>query len=102
MDEDDSTQPAAGGGTLQERLTRRARERALEREAAAKHPAFLDDEGKPIDVYMAAGLGKQRLFVVPSLKLTVVRLGENVAASSRFSNADFLGPIVEEAKAAAK
>jgi CubicO group peptidase (beta-lactamase class C family) len=102
MDEDDSTQPAVGGGTLQERLTRRARERALEREAAAKHPAFLDDEGKPIDVYMAAGLGKQRLFVVPSLKLTVVRLGENVAASSRFSNADFLGPIVEEAKAAAK
>ena len=102
LEEDDSSQPAAGGGTLQERLTRRARERALEREAAADAPAFLDDMGSPIDIYRAAGLGKQRLYVVPSLKLTVVRFGANVAESSRFSNAAFLGPIIEEARAATR
>lgn len=102
MEEDDSSQPSPSRGTLQERLTRRVRERAIRRETQAKDPAFLDDQGAPIDIYMAAGLGKQRLFIVPSLNLTVVRFGDNVAESARFSNAKFLGPIVEEARAASK
>lgn len=102
IEQDDSQQPAAGGGTLRERLGRRAMNRALKREAAAEGPAFVDELGEPIEIYMAAGLGKQRLYVVPSLKLTVVRFGANVAESSSFSNAAFLGPIIEEAKAAMK
>ena len=102
IEQDDSSQPAAGGGTLRERLSRRAMNRALKQEAAAEGPAFVDEHGEPIEIYMAAGLGKQRLYVVPSLKLTVVRFGANVAESSRFANAAFLGPIIEEAKAASK
>lgn len=32
--------------------------------------------GIPRDMFMAAGAGKQRLYVIPSLKLVVVRMGE--------------------------
>jgi CubicO group peptidase (beta-lactamase class C family) len=35
------------------------------------------------DLFMAAGAGKQRLYVVPSLKLTVVRFGESLGRQYR-------------------
>jgi hypothetical protein len=44
---------------------------------------------------MAAGLGKQRLFVVPELDLVVVRFAEPSRTGLAFSNEDFLAPIVQ-------
>ncbi|MCS7180161.1 MAG: serine hydrolase [bacterium] len=43
----------------------------------------------PNDLIFAAGAGGQRLYVIPSLKLTIVRLGK-LSPSGRFSDFDFL------------
>jgi CubicO group peptidase (beta-lactamase class C family) len=43
----------------------------------------------PEDLFMAAGAGKQRLYVIPSMKLVVVRQGD-LTASRSFSDAAFL------------
>jgi CubicO group peptidase (beta-lactamase class C family) len=46
--------------------------------------------GQP-DLYMAAGAGGNRLYVVPSVRLLIVRLGD----SARFSDERFLGLLFE-------
>lgn len=51
--------------------------------------------GETTRVYMAAGLGKQRLFVLPALDLVVVRFAEPSREGLGFSNEEFLKPIVE-------
>lgn len=51
--------------------------------------------GKDTSVYMAAGLGKQRLFILPELDLVVVRFAEPSREGLAFSNEEFLKPIVE-------
>lgn len=51
--------------------------------------------GKDTPVYMAAGLGKQRLFILPELELVVVRFAEPSRKGMDFSNEDFLVPIVQ-------
>jgi CubicO group peptidase (beta-lactamase class C family) len=43
----------------------------------------------PEDLFLAAGAGKQRLYVIPSLKLVVVRQG-SLLGSRGFSDATFL------------
>jgi len=43
----------------------------------------------PDDLFMAAGAGKQRLYVIPSLKLVIVRQGEFLSSRS-FSDTKFL------------
>jgi CubicO group peptidase (beta-lactamase class C family) len=43
----------------------------------------------PEDLYIAAGAGKQRLYVIPSLKLVIVRQGEFLGSRS-FSDTKFL------------
>jgi CubicO group peptidase (beta-lactamase class C family) len=43
----------------------------------------------PEDLFMAAGAGKQRLYVIPAMKLVVVRQGD-LTASRNFSDAEFL------------
>lgn len=45
-------------------------------------------------VYMAAGLGKQRLYVIPEHKLVVVRFAEATREGRRFKDEEFLRPIV--------
>jgi hypothetical protein len=40
----------------------------------------------PKDLFMAAGAGKQRLYVIPSLDLVIVRQGRQ----ARFDDRDFL------------
>lgn len=58
----------------------------------------------PKDIRMAAGAGKQRLIVIPSLKLTIVRQAERGATPSanpaaterqRWSDADFLSILLK-------
>lgn len=56
--------------------------------------AVAGPDGKPMRVYMAAGLGKQRLYVLPQYDLVVVRFAEAAMAGARFDNAAFLKPIV--------
>ncbi len=46
----------------------------------------------PADMFMAAGTGKQRLYVIPSLGLVIVRFGHGVGSS--FSDHTFLGKII--------
>ncbi len=43
----------------------------------------------PDDLFLAAGAGKQRLYVIPSLKLVIVRLGDPLR-SQGFSDTEFL------------
>jgi hypothetical protein len=104
MAEDDSTQTRAAdreeGGTLRERLRRRVRDKTLAQELEqAAQLGFEGKDGAPLTVYMAAGLGKQRLYVIPEFGLTVVRFSANTAAGRKFSNVEFLKPILEEVKA---
>jgi CubicO group peptidase (beta-lactamase class C family) len=51
--------------------------------------------GKDTPVYMAAGLGKQRLFILPDRDLVVVRFAEPSRDGMAFGNEEFLKPIVE-------
>jgi hypothetical protein len=44
---------------------------------------------------MAAGLGKQRLYVIPKHDLVVVRFAEPTTQGARFQNDDFLKPILQ-------
>jgi hypothetical protein len=48
-----------------------------------------------MEVYMAAGLGKQRLFILPKYDLVVVRFAEPSQQGNRFNNGEFLKPIVQ-------
>jgi hypothetical protein len=50
----------------------------------------------PDDLFMAAGAGKQRLYVIPSQKLVIVRQGD-LAASRSFSDAAFLDRLLRGA-----
>lgn len=56
-------------------------------------------DGKPVDVYMAAGLGKQRLLIVPAYGLVVVRFAENTPQGAGFANDAFLTPILQGVRA---
>ena len=47
----------------------------------------------PEDLFMAAGAGKQRLYVIPSLKLVIVRQGAFLGSRS-FSDAEFLEQLL--------
>ena len=49
----------------------------------------------PEDLFMAAGAGKQRLYVIPSLKLVIVRQGAFLG-SRGFSDAEFLGFLLRK------
>ena len=68
------------------RLAERARERAQE-----SGP----DASSPIVGFMAAGKGKQRLYILPEQKLTVVRFGP-LEGSKSFDNREFLRLLLGE------
>jgi CubicO group peptidase (beta-lactamase class C family) len=85
----ESSEVADGGGSIRERL----RDRAFAREVGFAKD-MVGPDGKPLKVLMAAGLGKQRLFVIPQHNLVIVRFAENAAPTpgvKDFSNAEFLG-----------
>jgi CubicO group peptidase (beta-lactamase class C family) len=52
--------------------------------------AIVGPDGKPLTVYMAAGLGKQRLLVIPELQMVVVRFAELGQEGMRYSDAELL------------
>lgn len=50
----------------------------------------------PRDLYKAAGVGGQKLYIIPSLELVVARQADRFAPEARgFSDADFLAPVLE-------
>jgi CubicO group peptidase (beta-lactamase class C family) len=76
-------------GTLRGRLmARRARQRA---NGASDRDA--DSAWVPRDLVMAAGAGKQRLYVIPSRELVVVRLGP-LLGGREFRDAEFLAQLL--------
>lgn len=66
------------------------RRQALNQEADSD----LKVDDKRLTVWMAAGLGKQRLFILPERELVIVRFAEPSAEAQRFKNDEFLQPIV--------
>lgn len=72
-------------------LRDRLRQRALRAEASAK---IKDAHGRDVRVWMAAGLGKQRLYVLPDQDLVIVRFAENSGEGRRFSDAEFLRRVL--------
>lgn len=84
---------AAGGdaGEADMPLRDRLRQRALRAEASAP---IRDAAGQDVRVWMAAGLGKQRLYVLPDHDLVIVRFAENSAEGRGFKDAQFLGSVL--------
>ncbi len=70
---------------IRERVVEARREREAERLGAAR------DGEDGLRVYMAAGLGKQRLYVLPDQNLVIVRFAEATDAGRGYSDAEFLG-----------
>lgn len=73
---------AGGGRSMQER-----------RQADQNRPVK-DASGKEVRVAMAAGLGKQRLYVVPDRKMVIVRFAEGTMEGQRFSDERFLRMVL--------
>lgn len=57
--------------------------------------SLIGPDGLPLRIHMAAGLGKQRLYVVPALGLVVVRFAAIGPDGRRFEDDAFLRPIIE-------
>ena len=81
---------AAGNGPIRRAMRDRLRARA---EAAIAADAAERTE-QPISGYMAAGKGKQRLYVIPEHGLTIVRFGD-INGGRDFSDARFLELVRE-------
>ncbi|MCC6323147.1 MAG: serine hydrolase [Phycisphaerales bacterium] len=77
--------------SLRDRLADRLRERELNRQ----NRPMTAPGGKKVTVHMAAGLGKQRLYILPEYDLVVVRFAEATRAGQSFDDREFLKPIVE-------
>lgn len=61
-----------------------------ERRQLAQIPSIRDAEGRDIRVWMAAGLGKQRLYILPDHDLVIVRFAEATLEGQRFCDEHFL------------
>lgn len=86
--------PAPSGddsGTLRDRL----RERMQARRQNAQNRPLQTINGQPVEVFMAAGLGKQRLYILPAQDLVIVRFAESTREGQRFDDREFLEPIVQ-------
>ena len=78
---------ADGGGGSADDIRANVRMKLLSREATApiKRP-----DGTPWEIYMAAGLGKQRMYVLPQEDMVIVRFAENNKEGIGFDNGQFL------------
>jgi CubicO group peptidase (beta-lactamase class C family) len=62
---------------------------------ALQSPAMTGPDGQPLKVMMAAGLGKQRLLVIPQYHLVVIRFAEATTRGQGFDDREFLERILE-------
>lgn len=84
---------AAGAGSDMADMPLRERFRAIALRAEASAP-ITDGQDRPVKVWMTAGLGKQRLYVLPDHGLVVVRFAEHTAEGRAFDNAAFLRHVL--------
>jgi CubicO group peptidase (beta-lactamase class C family) len=61
---------------------------------AAQTEAILDQAGEPIPVAMAAGAGKQRLYILPKQGLVIVRFAQMNAKGAAFSDTEFIQTVL--------
>ena len=80
-------QTADDGGVRRGILRRRAGNQAR---AAGQTEAVRDTNGTPVKVVMAAGAGKQRLYLLPDQGMVVVRLAEMAGGGQDFADPEFL------------
>lgn len=73
-------------GPMRERLRDRLRQNQM--------GAILGRDGKPLTVLMAAGLGKQRLIVIPSEGLVIVRFAEATREGQSYQDRDLIAHIL--------
>lgn len=72
-----------------------ARERLRQELLSNEADVDVQVHGKKLEVYMAAGLGKQRLYIIPKYDLVAVRFAEPSAQGANFQNDDFINPILQ-------
>ncbi len=84
---DNAPAPEPDNSTLRQKILRRA----LELEVGE---AVIGPDGKPLQIIMAAGKGKQRLYIIPQYKMVIVRFAKDGAEGRAFSNSEFLKPIL--------
>lgn len=84
-------------GSIRERLRRRALERAAETRAKD----VVDAQGNPLDLWMAAGAGRQRLYVLPGQDLVVVRFAPIESGRRGYQDSEFLRRLLRIAEPAA-
>lgn len=81
--------------TARPSLRERLQERAKQKNFAEQSEPVIGPDGKPIEVRMAAGLGKQRLYVLPQFDMVIVRFADLTSSKGRdFDNREFLAPIL--------
>ena len=80
-------QTADDGGSRRGILRRRTANQAR---AAGQTEAVRDPNGTPVKVVMAAGAGKQRLYLLPDQGMVVVRLAEMAGGGQDFADPEFL------------
>lgn len=64
------------------------------RRLASQNRPLVDQAGRPIRIVMAAGLGKQRLYLLPDHDLLIVRFAESTPVGQRFNDAEFLSIVL--------
>lgn len=62
-------------------------------------PSVRTPDGRAVRVWMAAGLGKQRLYILPDHQLVIVRFAEATRDGQRFSDEQFLRLLLGDAAA---
>ncbi len=60
------------------------------RRPPARTEALTDGEGTPIPIHVAAGAGKQRLYLIPTCSMVVVRFGRPTFGAEDFDDQEFL------------
>ncbi|MFN7020491.1 MAG: serine hydrolase, partial [Phycisphaerales bacterium] len=86
-----SDKGAGGDGrSARDRLYDRIRRRGFNRQSRPVRGG----DGSPLTVHMAAGLGKQRLYVIPERDLVVVRFAEATTRGQRFDDRRFLEDVL--------
>ena len=92
---DSATRPGdAAGSSPATRPGVNPNDPARRRRQAEQMRAIATPDGMPAKVYMAAGLGKQRLIILPEQKLVVVRYAETTREGQRYSDAKLIGMVM--------
>lgn len=100
VDDDDTASGAESRGAARSRVLERLKQRAAARRGAGSAGRGGDAESRaagaewlPGDLVMAAGAGKQRLYLIPSHELVIVRMGP-VRGGRAFKDDEFLAALL--------